>query len=80
MEELISNIYTILEDYRADEDSSLFRITKEHILEWINQFEENSRIQILTELENIFKKRYCSKKSVKKFLSGIITVFKKDFL
>lgn len=79
MEQLINSIYQTLEDYRADENSPVPRMTAERIRNWINQFDNELRIPILTELDNIFKKRYCSKSKVKDFLDQVIQVLTKDF-
>lgn len=76
---LIESIYTTLEDYRADENNPTVRITTDRIKNWINQFDNELRVPILTELDNIFKKRYCSKSKVKDFLDQIIQVLTKDF-
>jgi hypothetical protein len=79
MEQLITSIYQTLEDYRADENRPLVRMTTERIRNWINQFDNDLRVPILTELDNIFKKRYCSKSKVKNFLDQVIQVLTKDF-
>ena len=79
MEELIEAIYETLKDYRADENQPLVHMTRERIRNWINQFEVASRDAILTELDNIFKKRYCSKNEVKNFLDEVIIILTKDF-
>ncbi len=79
MEQLITSIYQTLEDYRADENRPLVRMTTDRIRNWINQFDNELRIPILTELDNIFKKRYCSKSKVKDFLDQVIQVLTKDF-
>ena len=79
MEQLITSIYQTLEDYRADENRPLVRMTTDRIRNWINQFDNELRVPILTELDNIFKKRYCSKSKVKDFLDQVIQVLTKDF-
>ncbi len=79
MEQLIANIYQTLEDYRADENNQVGRMTTDRIRNWINQFEDDQKVPILTELDNIFKKRYCSKSKVKDFLYQVIQVLTKDF-
>ncbi|MEP0861183.1 MAG: hypothetical protein HRF52_07065 [Ignavibacterium sp.] len=79
MEQLITSIYQTLEDYRADENRTLVRMTKDRIRNWISQFDNNLRVPILIELDNIFKKRYCSKSDVKYFLDQLIKVLTNDF-
>jgi hypothetical protein len=76
---LIESIYKTLEDYRADENYQLVRVTIDRIRNWINQFDNDLRVPILTELDNIFKKRYCSKSKVKEFLDQVVQVLTKDF-
>jgi hypothetical protein len=79
MEQLITSIYQTLKDYRADENRPLVRITTDRIRNWINQFDNELRVTILSELDNIFKKRYCSKAKVKVFLDQVIQVLTNDF-
>jgi hypothetical protein len=79
MEQLITSIYQTLEDYRADENRPHVRVTTDSIRNWINQFDNDLRVPILTELDNIFKKRYCSKSKVKNFLDQVIQLLTKDF-
>lgn len=79
MEQLITSIYQTLEDYRADENSPMVRMTPDRIRNWINQFDNDLRMPILTELDNVFKKRYCSKSKIKNFLDEVIQVLTEDF-
>ncbi len=78
MEELIASIATTLKDYREDEDNTSVQVSEDHITEWIAQFEEELQVPILTELNNIFKKRYCSKKNLRRFLELLIEALTKD--
>jgi hypothetical protein len=79
MEELITSIYKTLQDYRADEENPAVQMTKKRIRAWINQFDEELRIPILTELDSVFKKRYLNKKHVRNFLKAIVERLTKDF-
>jgi len=79
MKELIEEIQIILSDYRQDENDESVRITTDNILDWINQFDPAIQLQILTELKNIFDKRYLSKNRVKRFLEITIEKLTKDF-
>lgn len=79
MEQLITSIYQTLKDYRAEENIPLVSVTTDRIRNWINQFDTESRIPILTELDNIFKRRYFSKSKVKDFLYQVVQVLTKDF-
>ena len=72
MEKLIAEVFEQIKDYRADEIMPTVKMTKDRIKRWINQFEENDRMFILTELKNIFNKRYYSKESIKKFLKSVV--------
>jgi hypothetical protein len=76
MEQLISNIYSKIQDYRKDENNPDFLITIERIKKWILQFSEKERIPVLEELDNIFKLRYCSKEDAKGFLDNLLITLK----
>jgi len=78
MEELIASIATTLKDYREDEDNISVQVSEDHVAEWIEQFDEELWLPILTELESIFKKRYCSKKSLRQFLVLLIDALTKN--
>jgi hypothetical protein len=79
MEKLIEKICETLKDYREDELQPDIQMTEKRINKWINQFEENFRIPILTEMDSIFNKRYCSKNSVISFLDELIINLAKNF-
>ncbi len=79
LKSLIDGIFATINDYRADENSPLVRMTTDRIRNWINQFDNDLRVPILTELDNIFKKRYYSKSKVKNFLDQVIQVLTKNF-
>lgn len=76
---LIESIYATIEDYRADENTPNVGMTTDRIRNWINQFDHELRVPILTQLNNIFKERYCSKSKVKDFLDQVVRVMTKDF-
>src|SRR5687768_9089063 len=79
MEKLIESIYEIIKDYRSDEALSGVGITKSRIKQWIDQFDPADREFLLSELINIFEKRYISKKHVKIFLKSLIDRLANDF-
>ena len=79
MDELIISINSELADYRSDEGNPNVQMTPDRIRLWINQFDEGLRIPILTELDNIFKKRYISRNDIKKFLEIIVVKLLEDF-
>lgn len=72
----IKALQQIIKNYRKDEG---FGISEQRITNWINQFPEEDREFILTELIHVFKKMYFSKKRTKSFLKGIIEDLKKRF-
>lgn len=78
MEQLIQDVFEIIQDYRADEGRQIVKVTPERIKLWVNQFEEVDREFILTELKSVFEKRYFSKEDAKMFLKQIIEVLAKD--
>lgn len=78
-EQLIKNIYKILEDYRLDENNPEVQMSEDRIRNWIIQFDEPLRIPILKELKNIFEKRYCSKNKVKILLEKVVIKLTEDF-
>ncbi|MDI9363462.1 MAG: hypothetical protein QM541_00825 [Flavobacterium sp.] len=78
MEQLIDEIFDQLKDYRADEILPNVKMTRNRIKQWVEQFDANDRVFILTELKHIFSKRYCSKDSVKKFLKAVVDKLAKD--
>ena len=75
---LIHDIYKLIKDYRL-EFSDGSRISRSRIKNWIDQFDKELRIPILTELKNVFEKRYCSKKDVRQFIEAIIQKLTQDF-
>lgn len=79
MEQLIMNIFQTLQDYRTDENRPTVCMSSHRIRTWINQFEEGLRIPILTELDNIFNKRYCSRVNIKDFLEKTVIKLTEDF-
>ena len=72
MEQLIQDVFELIQDYRADEGPKIVKVTPERIKLWVNQFEEADREFVLTELKSVFEKRYCSKEDAKMFLKQII--------
>ncbi|GMU97235.1 hypothetical protein [Ignavibacterium album] len=79
MNVLIDNIFHKIKDYRADEGDTAFVPSHDRIKKWIIQFPEDTRIPILTELDNIFSKRYISKERTKIFLKNLIEHMAKEF-
>jgi hypothetical protein len=56
-------------DYRAGE---ILRPSKEHIESWVEQFDENVRDRILTEMVHVLGQTYITKAKVEGFLSGLV--------
>ena len=55
MEQLIDEVFDQLKDYRADELFPNVKMTKNRIKLWVEQFDEDDRVFILTELKHIFR-------------------------
>lgn len=58
MDELAALIVDLIKDYRNDDE--IF-IDKDHVIRWVNQFDQNDRQFILEELYHILPKSYISK-------------------
>lgn len=71
--EIAQDIAGILKDYENNE------MTVAHILKWVNQFEEEDREFILSELAVIFKKTYFSKERCLEILKGYIVFLSNHF-
>ncbi len=76
MEKEIKALYEVIKDYRVHEN---YGVSEQRITNWINQFAENDKVFILTELKHIFEKVYFSKNRVENFLKGVINKLKDDF-
>lgn len=77
MEEFINDIYDLVKDYRSDEHVR-FRMSEQRIEQWVNQFDENDRIFLLSELKNILEKHYWSKDKVKQFIKDAVVTISQD--
>lgn len=72
MEELAEQIAHITSDYHCDVQDD-FQMTPEHILEWVNQFEESDREFILSEFAHLLNQGiYISKQKAIELLEGLI--------
>lgn len=68
MEEITQNIVSITNDYHSDYDNG-FVMTKQHVLEWVNQFEVDDRLFVLNEVLHILQQGvYISKENAKEIL------------
>jgi len=68
LESLAEDIVTITSDYHHDHDSE-FEMTTDHVMGWVNQFEEADREFILSELKHILNQGvYISKAKAKELL------------
>ena len=65
MQMYIAKIKEIVYDYHRP-------LTDESILKWINQFDQNDRIDLLSEVVNILEKTYISEESAERILSEFI--------
>lgn len=68
-EYLIDEIVLTCKDYRYDDG---FDFNKNHVIKWISQFEESTRIPILTEMNHILKNSYVSKEFMLSFFESVI--------
>lgn len=75
MKKLINELYSIICDYRKDEDDTM---SKERIETWINNFAKEDQIFVLEELIHIFKQRYISQKRAIEILRGHIEMLTKE--
>ncbi len=75
MEELISDIYEIIKDFREEEGM----MNKERIKIWIDQFNPDDRIFVLEEMKHILKQRYISKDKAKELVKGMIEFLVSNF-
>jgi len=81
MDELIKKIHEIIKDYRREDLGFLYKqeITEEHIKKWINQFEEDDREFILSELLHILPESYLSKENTIEVFTKEFEILSKDF-
>lgn len=73
MEELCNNIVALTDDYHSEYGNG-FAMNANHVLEWVNQFEEGDRDFILRELLHLLQQGiYISKSSAKQILKDFIS-------
>lgn len=68
--EFADSIAKTTKDYREDEIDAP---TTDHVINWIAQFPENVRKNLLSGLDHVLKKTYLSKSAIKKFIAGAAT-------
>lgn len=66
---LLQSIATTLADYRAGE---LPAPTPDHLDRWIRQFSEEAQINMLVELDHVFKNTYINRESAVNYLRGLL--------
>lgn len=72
MHQLAKTIVNITQDYHSDIEDG-FRINTDHVIEWVNQFEETDREFILSELVHIFSQDiYISRAKGKELLFSFL--------
>jgi len=69
MTKLINSTYEIIKCYRTQDEGEF--MSKEIITNWINQFNEEDREFILSELIHILKQRYITKNQFKEYLKKV---------
>lgn len=67
---LLASIANTIKDYRAGE---IAEPTPDHVDRWISQFDENTQLPMLRELDHVFRFTYKPKLAVKKFLESVAT-------
>ena len=76
IEQLVSDIYDIIKDYRLEDGKmSIDRINK-----WIKQFVETEQEFILSELKHILSQRYFSKETIQEGLEIMIKEVMEEIL
>ena len=76
-DECIEKIFNLIQDYRSG-DSDFSGISKEHIIRWINQFDEIDRNFLLNELLYLLPKSYLSKNNVLRITQKSFEIYKDD--
>tara|TARA_R110002020_G_scaffold475301_1_gene709507 strand:- start:2258 stop:3238 length:981 start_codon:yes stop_codon:yes gene_type:complete len=81
MDKLINEIYSIIKDYRREDLGLFYRkeITSKHIKTWIDQFDEEDREFLLSELLYILPESYLSKESTLNVIGEEFETYKNDF-
>lgn len=81
MEELIKQIVNIIKDYRRDDVGLTYStvINEAHVVNWINQFDEDDREFILNELLHLLPNSYLTKERTLAIISSEFEVLRKDF-
>ena len=81
MDDLIEKIIEIVKDYRKEDMNIFYRqkMDKTHIIKWIEQFDENDREFILSELLHLLPNSYLTKDDTLKILGNEFETLKNDF-
>lgn len=69
MQELLESISSMIIDYA---DGEFGKLDENHVLRWVNQFQEEDRQIVLEETNRLLKKTYITKESFEKFISNLI--------
>jgi len=75
---LINNLCKIVKDYRSDENNGVGMVDNDRIEKWVNQFDENDKLFILEETNNLIKNRYLSRSEVEIKIIGALKTMAKD--
>ncbi len=81
MDKVINKIVEIIKNYRLEDVDDIFfsQLDENHVKKWINQFEEEDRLFLLTELLHILPKSYLSKEETLETFTTEFEVLSKDF-
>ncbi len=81
MDELISKIHNLIKDYRKEDKNIFYRqeIDEKHIKIWIEQFDEDDREFLLSELLHLLPQSYLSKENTLRILGNEFETLSKDY-
>ena len=81
MDELIKQICELITDYRREDLGLGYRteVNEVHIKRWVEQFKEDDREFILTELLHLIPKSYLSKEHTLRILGNEFETLRKDY-
>lgn len=81
MEEKINKIVEIIGDYRIKDRGWPYniRVDKDHLLKWLNQFDENDREFLVDELLHLLPNSYLTKEHTLKIISTEFDIISKDY-
>jgi hypothetical protein len=70
LEQYAKSIAATASDYRKDE---IGPFNQAHVMKWVDHFEPDDRLSVLSELDHVLKQTYFSKARVAKFLTRLVS-------